>query len=133
MVYVDHLKDCVPNARWPWRKSAHLFADSEQELHNFASAIGLKRQWFQKNSKLDHYDITFGKLKQAISNGAVQISDSEMVARFKRTTQWSCDICGVAPLVYDTIILNRVNPLGQIPAVWRCQHCIAAAGMPVTP
>ena len=84
MVYVDSLKPCLPNARWPWRHSAHLFADSEEELHRFAIAIGLKRAWFQCHPRMDHYDLTFGKRRQAVAAGAVEVSDEQMVTMFKK-------------------------------------------------
>jgi hypothetical protein len=83
MVYVDTLKPCLPNARWPWRHSAHLFADSEGELHRFAAAIGLQRSWFQRHNRLDHYDLTYGKRRQAVTKGAVEVTDKELVAMFK--------------------------------------------------
>lgn len=123
MIYVDHLKPCVPSMRWPYRHSAHLFADTEQELHNFARSIGLRRDWFQAHPRLDHYDLTYGKLKQALAKGALQVTDSEMVSHYKPPPKCACENCGSSPLEDSAIMLRRVNPVGELPVVWRCQNC----------
>ena len=68
MVYVDTLAE----AKWKWGKSCHLFADSIDELHEFARAIGLKREWFQKG--FPHYDLTTAMRKKAVSAGAQEVS-----------------------------------------------------------
>ena len=68
-VYVD-------DVRIPWRGNfwSHLTADSEDELHEFAQSIGLKREWFQPSStrpEAHHYDVTDSKRNAAIRTGAV--------------------------------------------------------------
>lgn len=74
-VYVDDAK--IPatvgriKARW-----SHLFADTQDELHEFAASIGLKRAWFQGPPRHDpfwHYDVTEGKRQEAIRAGAQQV------------------------------------------------------------
>lgn len=58
-------------------KWSHLTADTEEELHNFAAQLGLKRSWFQHKEGqpwFDHYDITESKRQKAISLGAVPIT-----------------------------------------------------------
>lgn len=47
MIYVDELLPCVPNTKWRYSQSCHLFADEEMELLNFAQKIDLKLSWFQ--------------------------------------------------------------------------------------
>lgn len=84
MIYVDSVKPCVPNTRWPWRYSAHLFGDSPEELHRFAKALGLRREWFQAHPMLDHYDLTHGKRKQAVRLGAVEVDNAFVVSHFKQ-------------------------------------------------
>lgn len=84
MVYVDSMKPCVPNERWPWRTSCHLFADSDDELHRFAAKIGLQRSWFQKHKRLNHYDLTWGKRKMALQDGAIAVTDKQMVGMFSK-------------------------------------------------
>lgn len=55
---------------------------SEDELHEFATRLGLKRSWFQGRPKhTAHYDITPSKRTLAISLGAVEVSSRELVMR----------------------------------------------------
>jgi Protein of unknown function (DUF4031) len=59
-------------ARW-----SHLFTgpdDQLDELHSFASSIGLRRSWFQDRLwPRAHYDVTEPKRQQAIAAGATEI------------------------------------------------------------
>ena len=74
-VYVDPLTACLPNSNWKWRHSAHLFADTESELHAFAESLGLKRSWFQDGRpEFPHYDLSPGKHREAIKAGAMAVS-----------------------------------------------------------
>lgn len=92
-VYVD-------NARIPARVSglysrwSHLIADTQEELHEFAEQLGLKRWWFQDptvNGKPKaqmgtraaenwHYDVTDRKRTEAIQRGAVPVDIRELSA-----------------------------------------------------
>lgn len=67
-VYVD-------KAIFPWRGKlwAHLWADTEDEMHAFARKLGLLRGWFQHPPKASwkHYDVTAAKRDQAIRLGAI--------------------------------------------------------------
>ena len=83
MVYVDPIRPCRPNANWRWRESCHLFADTVDELHSFASAIGLKRAWFQAHRRLPHYDLTRNKRAQAVKAGAVELTLKEMAGKMR--------------------------------------------------
>lgn len=86
-VYVDAVRPCIPNKKWRWNKSAHLFADTDGELHAFAKSIGLHRSWFQVSKgryELRHYDLTEGKHRQAIRQGAILLeSIRDTVAKWK--------------------------------------------------
>jgi hypothetical protein len=71
MVMVDELR------RWPHARhrcfmvgSAHLTADSLEELHGFARRIGLKREWFQNNPLAPHYDLSPKRHAAALAAGA---------------------------------------------------------------
>lgn len=68
-VYVDdmHLYDMGKLYRM---KMSHMIADTETELHQMATKIGVKRKWYQG----DHYDISKSKRAMAIRLGAVPIS-----------------------------------------------------------
>ncbi len=81
-VYVDPLGPCLPNRRWRWNSSCHLFADDVDELHAFAMGIGLKRSWFQDHPRLPHYDLTPGVRARAVRAGAIEVSCREMVKTF---------------------------------------------------
>jgi hypothetical protein len=67
---------------------SHLIADTEQELHEFAVRLGLRRAWFQVAKPLGrrpvdptsvraqmwHYDLTAPKRARAIRLGAESIT-----------------------------------------------------------
>ena len=58
----------------------HLIADSPEELHRFAAAMGLKREWFQEHPRHSHYDLTTARAaERARANGAYRISTRELV------------------------------------------------------
>jgi hypothetical protein len=67
-VYVDDVKHRFRNMTM-----CHLWADTIDELHAFAMALGLKMEWFQAPPKAswEHYDISLGKKAQALKQGAV--------------------------------------------------------------
>lgn len=79
-VYVDE-------AVWPFGRMimCHMMADTEDELHAMADALGLRREWFQG----DHYDISKGKRREAVKLGALEVSSVELVRRFRLTAQGS--------------------------------------------
>ena len=80
-VYVDTLI----NYGWKLGPSCHLTADTEQELHLFASKIGMKRSWFQ-NSKQDiipHYDLVASRRILALRYGAIELTRRQLVERFR--------------------------------------------------
>ncbi len=68
-VYVD-------DAVWPWRgqRWAHMMADTLEELHAMAAALGIPRRAFQDKTSGAHYDLTGALREQAIALGAVAIS-----------------------------------------------------------
>lgn len=72
-VYVDVLRD------WGWRlgPSCHLIADTNEELHEFALKIGMKREWFQKSSSGPHYDLVRSRRIKAVQLGAIELDDKK--------------------------------------------------------
>jgi hypothetical protein len=76
MIYVDR-----PIHPWKGKKWCHLVADDLQELHDFATKLGLKREWFQSHRIQPHYDITEAKREQAIKLGAIAIETKQMAER----------------------------------------------------
>lgn len=83
--YVDEIKRCMPldetGGRWRWNNYCHLMADTVDELHAAALAVGLKRDYFQNLPGFPHYDLTVTKRRVAVRLGAVQITCRDMVQR----------------------------------------------------
>lgn len=80
-VYVDKLRD------WGWNlgPSCHLIADTNEELHQFAARIGMKRGWFQPSpSSGPHYDLTASRRAEAVRLGAIELDDRAFHAILKR-------------------------------------------------
>jgi predicted metal-dependent HD superfamily phosphohydrolase len=73
----------VDEARWPWRGRmwAHLVSDtSYDELHAFASSLGIPRHSFQG----DHYDIPSDYRTAALELGAHAVSSRELLSRLRQ-------------------------------------------------
>jgi len=84
-VYVDPIMSCLPNGKWKWNKVSHMVSDSDNELHEFALLIGLRRSWFQsKSGSINHYDLTEKRRIVAIQKGAIEIDRRTMVMNFIR-------------------------------------------------
>jgi hypothetical protein len=68
------------------RTWCHLLADSEDELHRFARAIGLHRMSYQGPPKTSapHYDLTSYERRLAIRRGAVVCDRAAIVTIFRR-------------------------------------------------
>lgn len=81
-VYVDMLIDYG----WSLGASCHMLSDSDDELHEFALKIGLKRTWFQpaKGLSMPHYDLTKGKRIQAVKAGAIEIDRNQLIERLNK-------------------------------------------------
>ena len=79
-VYVDRLRN------WGWKlgPSCHLIADTNEELHEFAARLGMRRSWFQKATSGPHYDLTEPKRRLAVSLGAVELEDRPFHEILKR-------------------------------------------------
>ncbi|RYG38386.1 MAG: DUF4031 domain-containing protein [Burkholderiales bacterium] len=73
-VYVD--REQIP---WRGKLWCHLVADSLDELHAFASALGLKRSWFQDRASYPHYDVTMSMRERALKRGALSVGKTEML------------------------------------------------------
>lgn len=81
-VYVD------PAIHW-WRgkRWCHMFADSLGELHEFAKLIDMKREWFQDDWRLPHYDITELRRAMAVKVGAVSVDLRFTAARMRQNVK----------------------------------------------
>lgn len=76
----------VDNERIEWRGKlwCHLVADSLDELHEFAAALGLRRSWFQGKASYPHYDVTTTVRDRALQLGAMPGSKVQIIACAKR-------------------------------------------------
>lgn len=79
-VYVDDMQ-----AKYRRMVMCHMLADTDDELHAMADAIGVARKWHQKNgTPHSHYDICLSMKEKAISLGAIQIDRYKLVEIIKR-------------------------------------------------
>lgn len=64
----------------------HMIADTLDELHEMAAALGMKRVWFQSPPKASfpHYDVCLRNRAEALRLGAVELDRSEFVGVMQR-------------------------------------------------
>ena len=81
-LYVDE-----PIWRWQGLQWAHLLADDIDELHRFASALGINLLSYQgpPRTSVPHYDLTAYERRRAIARGAIACSRDEIVAVLRRS------------------------------------------------
>jgi hypothetical protein len=85
--YVDELvvhENVRPSLRYLGQSWSHLWADTDDELHEFAAKIGMKRSWFQPHHVRNHYDLTPRRRLEAIRAGAVRQSLIGFLGALKR-------------------------------------------------
>lgn len=89
-VYVD-------DARHPLGRMlmGHMLADTLDELHAMAQAIGMRRMWFQPLS-FPHYDVSMQRRAHAVMLGALQV-DRRGIVQVKR--RLSADAAFVTRLI----------------------------------
>lgn len=80
-VYVDDMM-----IQWRRGKWSHMTADTLDELHDMASRIGLRREWFQDKKHHQHYDVTMSKRREAIARGAVPLTRREYARKVMKLT-----------------------------------------------
>jgi hypothetical protein len=100
-VYVDRIAACVPNKNWRWNHSAHLFADTIPELHQFAARLALKKPWFQDVDFFPHYDLTTNKHGKAVGLGAIPLEREAAMMKWHeimRNRQRTCDHLTARPV-----------------------------------
>lgn len=77
-VYVDHARN-----RLGRMIMCHMVADTLEELHAMAAAIGMRPQWFQPRSH-PHYDVCQARRAVAVRLGAVQVNRRQLVQVMRR-------------------------------------------------
>ena len=122
-VYVDQ-----PVWEWRGRRWCHLLADTDEELHAFAEALGLKRAWFQHRDAMpwkDHYDIPDELRAEAIRAGAVEVDLRHVAAPHPRAPREDAGMSENADLV---VVGARVHGAPDAQAVAIRGTRIAAVG-----
>lgn len=128
-VYVDNAKN-----RRARLVLCHMMADTDNELHVMAEALGMKREWLHG----DHYDISQTKRGQAVKLGAVEITVEQSVwLRRKKRTPINGYTLG-NPRVYEPMFVDpgfckgigggyfptaeaaaaAIDPDGTLPTAW---------------
>lgn len=79
-VYVDRAENAFGRM-----KMCHMVADTEEELHAMAEAIGMRREWFQPRS-FPHYDVAKMRRDRAVELGAREITRRQL-AEFMRAAR----------------------------------------------
>ena len=67
---------------------SHMVADTLEELHQMAIAIGIDTKWFQNKKGKPHYDICKTKKAKAIGLGAKVVNDREIIKILNKNKQW---------------------------------------------
>jgi hypothetical protein len=67
-------------------KMAHMIADTLEELHTMAAAIGMQRRWFQAAppASFPHYDVSQSKRALAIAKGTIECDRADFVGHMRR-------------------------------------------------
>jgi hypothetical protein len=83
--YVDTIVDHGWKLRGRYVPSCHLIADTLEELHAMACAIGMKREWFQAPPKASfpHYDLTASRRLEALKRGAIALDRRAFVGKMR--------------------------------------------------
>lgn len=82
--YVDKLcRGTVQGARA--KEWCHLIADSLEELHEMAKAIGMRRAWFQGSppASFPHYDLVPSRRATALKRGAIELPRAHFVSKLR--------------------------------------------------
>ena len=63
---------------------SHMAADTLEELHEMAQAVGVVKKHFQNKKGKPHYDICKQMKQKAIELGAIEVRDRELILLFRR-------------------------------------------------
>lgn len=81
-VYVDQIVLHPNENRILFQHSCHLFADTTEELLDFAVLIGMQARWIQdRGTYREHFDLTPRRREIAVAQGAIEITTKEWLRR----------------------------------------------------
>ena len=87
-VYVDPIRE-VEYGRWKY--ACHMIADTVEELHTMAEAIGMRRDWFQPKS-FPHYDLLRFRREAAVRLGSIELDRRSLALKIReikaRMVEW---------------------------------------------
>lgn len=80
-VYIDKSRN-----RFGRMTMCHMIADTLDELHAMAEAIGMARAWFQAPPKASfpHYDVCLSRRSKALALGAIELDRTPFVDAMRR-------------------------------------------------
>ena len=81
--YVDSLRS-YPDAGLRFTEFCHLLADTREELHAMADALGVPRRFFQEHPWRWHHDLPAHLRASAIALGAQELTLHEVGALLRR-------------------------------------------------
>lgn len=74
MIYIDNALISFNNQLW-----CHMMADNLEELHSFARYLGVSKNWFHKDARYPHYDITIQTKQNALCLGALSVDRKKII------------------------------------------------------
>lgn len=81
LVYVDNAFVERHGHQW-----CHLLADSVEELHQFAAAVGLSMQAFHRAARIPHYDVTAKQRLLMLAKGVRPVTVRQGILHTKHLT-----------------------------------------------
>jgi hypothetical protein len=81
--YVDSIRS-YPGAGLRFEEFCHLLADTREELHTMADALGIPRGFFQDHPWRWHHDLPAHLRPRAVALGAREVSMHEVGALLRR-------------------------------------------------
>jgi hypothetical protein len=81
--YVDSVRD-YPDARLRHTRFCHLLADTREELHEMADALGVPERFFQDHPWRWHHDLPEQLRARAVELGAREVTLHEVGALLRR-------------------------------------------------
>jgi hypothetical protein len=81
--YVDSVRS-YPGAGLRFTEFCHLLADTRDELHEMADALGIPRRFFQDHPWRWHHDLPAHLRERALELGAREVTMSEVGALLQR-------------------------------------------------